>query len=170
MPKRLSTPEFIDKAKDKTLLSWDIQAMEFALSKGLIPIVQGDVIFDAKIGGTIFSTETIFQFLSEKLHPKKILLAGLDRGVYTNLSTKSDIIPLVTPTNFEEIRSVLSGAKTADVTGGMLSKVQLMLDLVQSQASLEAQIFSGREPGNIRSALAGKLLGTLVKETDTVSH
>lgn len=153
-------------ANNKTITSWDINPMKSALGHKLIPIVQGDVIFDSNIGGTIFSTERIFQFLSEKLNPTRILLAGLDKGVYTDPSAKDDIIHLITPANYKEFQSSLSGAKTVDVTGGMLSKVQLMLDLVKSQPLLQVQIFSGLESGNINKAFAGETLGTLIKAFD----
>ena len=49
-----------------------------------------------------------------------------------------------------------------DVTGGMKSKVAEMLALVQAVPGLTVRIFSGEEPGNIRMALAGESLGTLI--------
>jgi isopentenyl phosphate kinase len=51
----------------------------------------------------------------------------------------------------------------ADVTGGMESKVRLMLDLAAENSALTIQIFSGTEPGNIVRALTGEVLGTLIK-------
>jgi len=50
----------------------------------------------------------------------------------------------------------------ADVTGGMESKVNQMLELVQKNPKLTVQIFSGAEPGNIVRALTGEMLGTLI--------
>jgi isopentenyl phosphate kinase len=149
-------------AKNKEFSSWDIRPLKFALSQGLIPLVQGDVIFDAEIGGTIFSTEKSFQYLSEKLHPIRILLAGLDKGVYKNAINKNDIFSKITPENFNQISSTLSGSAAVDVTGGMIAKVRLMLALVERQPSLQIQIFSGFIPGNIKRALNGENLGTLI--------
>jgi len=147
---------------NKILKSWDIQPLKFALTHHLIPIVQGDVIFDTVLGGTIFSTEQVFQHLAQELYPSRILLAGADPGVYRAPGKTEDIIDLITPANFGKILPALSGAKTPDVTGGMLVKVELMLSLVKENPRLKVQIFSGVEPGNIRMVLAGEKIGTLI--------
>jgi isopentenyl phosphate kinase len=42
----------------------------------------------------------------------------------------------------------------------MEAKVKEMLDLVQENAGLKVQIFSGTNPGNVMRALKGELLGT----------
>ena len=149
-------------ARDRNFEQWDIEPLKKALSHNLIPVVYGDVIFDNQIGGTIFSTEKLFQHLSRQLIPDRILLAGLDQGVFKDFNRQEHIIAKITPSDFQEIRSSLSGAQTADVTGGMLTKVQLMLELVESQPGLQVRIFSGYDPGNIKKALSGKALGTLL--------
>lgn len=149
-------------ADNKEFASWDIRPIKFALSQGLIPLVQGDVIFDTKIGGTIFSTEKSFEYLAKILSPSRILLAGLDKGVYKDISNQNDIYKQITPRNIKEIRSTLSGSDAVDVTGGMIAKVKLMLAMVQDHPSLQVQIFSGLEPGNIKKALDGDVLGTLI--------
>jgi isopentenyl phosphate kinase len=150
-------------AENKQFSSWDLHPIRFALSQGLIPLVQGDVIFDTGIGGTIFSTEKCFQYLSKYLHPQKILLVGIDKGVYKDVSEKNEVFSLITPTIFKEIQSIISGSDAVDVTGGMIAKVELMLAIVQEQNDLQAQIFSGEVPGNIIKALQGQILGTLIR-------
>ena len=149
-------------AENHTVRSWDIAPLKAALSHNLIPVVQGDVIFDKTIGGTIFSTENIFQFLAEILHPRRILLAGLDPGVYRQPSQSHEIIDSISTENIEHILPALSGAGSPDVTGGMASKVRSMFELVQSNPSLEVLIFSGMQPGNIEKAIRGENLGTLI--------
>lgn len=149
-------------ADNKEFASWDTRPIDFALSQGLIPLVQGDVIFDIKIGGTIFSTEKSFEYLAKILSPSRILLAGLDKGVYKDISNQNDVYRKITPKNFDEIKSTLFGSDAVDVTGGMIAKVELMLAMVQVHPSLQVQIFSGLEPGNIKKALNGNVLGTLI--------
>ena len=150
-------------AEDKEFKHWDIHPIEFTLSQSLIPLVQGDVIFDTEIGGTIFSTEKSFQYLSKKMLPSKILLAGIDKGVYKDPRNKNEIISMITPSNYYKIRSNLSGSGSVDVTGGMIAKVELMLSLVREQPSLQVQIFSGLEPGNVKKVLNGEVLGSLIQ-------
>ena len=149
-------------ANHHTIQKWEMHPIKLALAHDLIPIVQGDVVFDTEIGGTILSTEQIFQFLADELQPQKILLAGLDQGVYRNPEHPQEIIPHITPAILDEVLPVISGAKTADVTGGMLEKVKLMLALVEQIPTLKIQILSGATPGNIRKALLGETFGTLI--------
>jgi isopentenyl phosphate kinase len=142
--------------------SWDIRPIQMALSHKLIPIVQGDVIFDRQMGGTILSTEQIFFYLSTQLSPSRILLAGIEEGVYQNPNHPKDIIPHITPTNIEKVLPFLSDLNTIDVTGGMYSKVQVMVSLVKQYPHLQVQIFSGVEPGHIFKALKGESIGTCI--------
>jgi isopentenyl phosphate kinase len=149
-------------SKDRELSSWDLQPMELALSHNLIPVVQGDVIFDSTIGGTIFSTEKIFQYICSQLHPERILLAGIEEGVYSNPQEPENVYPKITPSNFDGIRFAISGSQAADVTGGMLTKVEMMLTLVEKDRELRIQIFSGLKSDNIKKALSGESLGTII--------
>jgi isopentenyl phosphate kinase len=63
---------------------------------------------------------------------------------------------------FNEISSGVGKASGADVTGGMQSKVQQMLTLVEQVPGLQAQIFSGEGDDNLEKALKGEHIGTLV--------
>ena len=149
-------------AKDQTPIHWDIQPLTLALKQGLIPVVQGDVVFDLALGGTIFSTEQVFAFLAPLLKPARILLAGVEMGVYTNPEEPEKIIDRITPETLHAIQPMLSGSAAADVTGGMLSKVQEMLALLEALPDLKIRIFSGVVEGNIRRGLDGEHLGTQI--------
>ena len=149
-------------ARDRKIHHWDIYPIENALSHHLIPLVQGDVIFDETQGGTIFSTEQIFSYLSQALRPKRILLAGQDPGVYQDPEQKKAIISHITPGNIGNIMPSLAGSEAVDVTGGMAGKIHWMLSLVKSQPDLQVQVFSGAEPGKIYQALLGKPFGTQI--------
>lgn len=149
-------------ARDHSVMDWDTSPLRSALSHNLIPVVMGDVVFDTLRGGTILSTEQIFTHLSREYVPQRILLAGLDAGVYLGSDLLAEIIPQITPANINTFLPSLSGSNAADVTGGMLSKVQLMLSIINANPSVEIQIFSGLEPGNVNKALNGEVLGTLI--------
>ncbi len=149
-------------AKDGKLQSWDISPLKTALSHNLIPVVYGDVIFDTAMGGTIFSTEKIFQYLADVLHPQRILLAGSDPGVYVHPGKSDEIVKHISSKTINQILPALSGSENADVTGGMAAKVHLMLEILQKHPDIEVLIFSGLTPGNIQCALQGENLGTLI--------
>ncbi len=149
-------------ARDGQVASWDVAPLRAALTAGLLPIIHGDVCFDLVRGGTILSTEDLFEYLAKQLSPTRILLAGLEEGVWQDYPTCKKLVPEITPENSNFVASFLGESAGIDVTGGMASKVQQSLALSQDVPGIEIQIFSGEEPGNLYQALSGTRLGTLI--------
>lgn len=147
-------------AQDGALLAWDVRPLEAALRAGLLPVVYGDVIFDARRGGTIFSTEDLFDHLAHILQPRRILLAGIEPGVWADYPACTRLVDEITPHSLAQYLPSLSGAQAADVTGGMQSKVLQSMRLVEQIAGLEVLIFSGEETGLVQQALLGESPGT----------
>ncbi len=148
--------------RDGGLIQFNMEPVLMALSARLIPIIYGDIAFDTQRGGTIISTEEIMSFLSDKLQPSWLLLAGETAGVY---DVKGKIIPIISPENFETIRPALGGSRGTDVTGGMATKVESMLELVKRQPNLQIRVFSGLVPDSVEKGLAGESTvgGTLIR-------
>lgn len=146
--------------------SLSTQTIVQALRHRLVPLVYGDVAFDQVRGGTIISTEEIFTYLVGELQPTWLLLAGETNGVYDETGAT---IPLITLDNFEQIKGALGGSRGTDVTGGMASKVQAMLNLTQAHPGLAILIFSGLFAGNIAQALLDpmKIRGTVLQGTNS---
>ena len=130
-----------------------------ALESGLVPVVYGDAVFDRTRGGGIASTEMVFSALAHTLHPSRILLAGIEPGVYADYPARATLLPRIRIAEWETLRRTLEGSEHPDVTGGMLSKVHSMLELVGGQGDLKALVFSGAVEGNVRRALAGEDAG-----------
>jgi len=147
---------------DGRVAAWDLAPLQAALDAGLIPVIHGDVIFDLARGGTILSTEELFEHLARQLHPSRVLLAGLEKGVWADYPACNSLIAEITPENLEEIVPALGGSNATDVTGGMHSKVQQSLALAQEIPGLEILIFSGEDPGAVKRALEGLRVGTCV--------
>jgi isopentenyl phosphate kinase len=142
---------------------WDTTPIRMTLAAGIVPVIFGDTVFDEVRGGTILSTEDLFQHLTRALHPERILLAGLEAAVWADFPARTKIIETITPASFHEIKEGVGKSHGADVTGGMESKVRQMLDLVEGNPDLKIHIFSGVEPGNIVRALTGETLGTVIQ-------
>lgn len=149
-------------AEKQKIKNWEISPIKQALQSHLIPVIYGDVIFDLIQGGTILSTEELFFYLAPHLHPKKILIAGIEEGVWETFPDRKKLIRKITRTNFSKIKQSLTGSTAIDVTGGMLTKVATMLSLVNQMPSLEVMIFSGDKPKNIINALIGQTQGTTI--------
>lgn len=150
---------------NRQIESWGIEPLKLALSHGIIPVVQGDVIFDASLGGTILSTEAVFQYLAKILQPQEILIAGLEEGVYRDLHNPDEIVHTITPTNITEVLHGLTSSQAVDVTGGMLTKVKMMITLIEDNPALKVHIFSGAKPMNLYRALTGEKFGTLIADS-----
>ena len=141
---------------------WETTPIRMALSAHIVPVIFGDVVFDEIRGGTILSTEDLFMHLARALSPERILLAGLESAVWEDFPARTKKIDRITPSTFYAISDGIGKSTSADVTGGMESKVKHMLELVENNSELTIQVFSGREPGYIVRALTGETLGTVI--------
>lgn len=151
------------------LLHLEVRPLCHLLAHALVPMVCGDVAIDELRGCTIISTEQIFRYLAPRLLPQRILLAGQVAGVYTAdplLDESARLIEKISPRNFAQVERLLAGSYGIDVTGGMLSKVRLMYELVCRQPSLTVRIFSGLRADLIERALLEDMgEGTLIHGT-----
>jgi isopentenyl phosphate kinase len=148
--------------KDGQIASWDLSSINTCLETGLLPVVFGDVAFDSYRGGTILSTEDIFDYLALHLKPTRVLYAGIERGVWADYPQCKKIITEITPSNLPQYMKALGGSAAVDVTGGMASKVQQGMALVQKFPGLEVLIFSGNIPETIQNTLSGINMGTIL--------
>ncbi|MFQ5942176.1 MAG: isopentenyl phosphate kinase [Anaerolineales bacterium] len=131
-----------------------------ALNSGQLPVVQGDIVFDRGWGAAILSTEKIMTHLAPELKPERILLAGIEEGVYEHYPARDRVMPEISAAQIADID--LEGADATDVTGGMAHKVEQALELARSMPEIEVRIFSGASSGNLQGALLGYALGTRV--------
>jgi isopentenyl phosphate kinase len=146
--------------RDAVIQEMALQPIEAAISGSVIPLVYGDVAIDTVRGGTIASTETIFTYLVQNLPVSRVLILGEVAGVY---DAEGKVIPEITPASLSSIRHVLGGSAGTDVTGGMLTKVQDMVALVEQVPGLKVWIMDGAQPDNLRRALLEESqFGTLI--------
>ena len=156
------SPSATTLAADGHVTAYSLDGIKSALANGLIPVIHGDVVFDTARGGTILSTEELFVHLAEHLSAARILLAGLEPGVWADFPICSALVSLITPVTLPEIEGKLRGSAAVDVTGGMFQKVMSMLELVKQVEGLEVSIFSGEDEQVLVAALDGEEAGTLI--------
>ncbi len=173
LPALAFPPSAAVTARDGRVEGWDLAPLRAALDAGLLPVVYGDVAFDAGRGGTILSTEDLFEYLAGQLRPKRLLLAGLEPGVWADFPACTRLASEITLQTLGEIEAGLGGSAAADVTGGMRSKVLSALALAQDIPGLETLIFSAEAPGTLQRALLGERVGTVIhagKKEGSTSH
>jgi isopentenyl phosphate kinase len=144
------------RCHDGRIVAGPEETISLALAKGLAPVIFGDVALDRVRGGTIASTEEIFDWLAAHLLPERIVLAGEVDGIYTADPLRDPSaarIPQLTPATLAEIQRGLGGSHGVDVTGGMAAKAAQVLALVRRYPQLEVILCSGLEAGNVQAAL-----------------
>ncbi len=139
---------------------WDLGPLRAALDAGLVPVVYGDVIFDEERGGTILSTEDLFAYLARHLRPRRILLAGLEAGVWEDFPARTRLVRRITLDAYRAGAVRAQASAWVDVTGGMAAKLELMFALIGEMPNLTAHIFSAEESGNLLRALRREEVGT----------
>ena len=138
--------------------------IEEALKQGLIPVIYGDGIWDIAQKTTIFSGETSLNFICRQLQTrnfetKKIIqLCNVD-GV---LDKEKNVIPEITKQNWGDIKNNITSLEVADVTGGMMHKVEDALELAKH--NIETTIINGNAVVSVKDALEGKnVKGTVIR-------
>ena len=149
---------------NRKVIHHNIVVLRKALDVHLLPVVHGDVAFDESLGGTILSTEDVFAFLVEQFSPTRILLAGIEAGVWEDFPARIKLVKQIQLSDYEKMRAGIVGSASTDVTGGMKAKVEEMLELVKKNKGLSVQIFSAEEKGFLTRALNGENVGTLLIE------
>ena len=143
-------PSSLIKSASGNIVEMQTSLISQALERGLIPLVHGDVALDSQIGGTIISTERIFVHLAKSLPVSRIILLGEVDGV---LDVDGSVISSITAASFPSLKPVMGRASGVDVTGGMLQKVEEMLNLVAAHPGLEVVIANGRQPNALTNLI-----------------
>jgi isopentenyl phosphate kinase len=142
--------------REGNLVHLQTAPLEEALRRGLVPVVYGDVSFDAAQGSAIISTEQIFAYLGARLKPARVILAALVDGVFTAdplRDTGTRLVKAISVSRLGEVERLLAGSPDTDVTGGMLSKVLIMSRLIEMHPALTVRIISGEREGLVKKAL-----------------
>lgn len=131
----------------------------------LVPVLHGDVVLDEAQQVSISSTEAIFEYLTPRLGPQRIVLIG-EAGVFTADPRRDPDAVRITQINAANIETVLAqtgASHGTDVTGGMAAKVAHMWRLVQAVPGLVVQLV-GTDPTALRQALRGEPVveGTII--------
>jgi isopentenyl phosphate kinase len=154
-------------AEGGRLVQWHTMNILRALERGLVPVIHGDVAFDAIQGSAIVSTEQLLIYLAgiPEICPDRIILVG-ESGVYTADPRADPHAERIARIDAGNIADVLRGAGAShgvDVTGGMRAKVELMWRLVEATPGLSVQLI-GPAPGLLARALLGEAdgKGTLI--------
>jgi len=123
-----------------------------AIDKGIIPIVYGDNVLTNKNEFYLLSTEDIFEILSRKIMPKKIIFVS-DTLPYL---IKNGIKEYLTKINKQVLKRIKEYEnENFDVTGGMLQKLRSAIN-ISKNAGAKVIIVNGNENSSLKDVLFGK--------------
>lgn len=139
-----------------------LDPIRMALKLGVIPVPYGDVSLDTKIGCSIVSTERILDFIARDMGASRIVIAGVEDGVWKDFPARRKMASEITPENYADVVGSLQGSESVDVTGGMRHKVERALSLAE-ETGISTQIVNGLAEGRLKEAMLGKKVsGTVV--------
>jgi|YNPNPStandDraft_1061719.scaffolds.fasta_scaffold10702_2 isopentenyl phosphate kinase len=139
----------------------DLEAARGLLHWGLVPVFYGVPTYDRIRGCSILSGDRIAPYIGVCLGASTILHGTNVRGVYTDdphRNPRAEFIERIDSRTIDALEHCLKSSSAPDVTGGMHTKVRELCE-----AGIPAQIFDALTPGNVRRALQGEIVGTLVQ-------
>lgn len=124
-------------------------------SRGLLPVLHGDVAIDLSRGSGIVSGDQIVSYLAERLRANRVVLGTDVDGIICEGRTLKEI-------SRQDLGAFDIGCGPGvDITGGMRGKLWELLDL--ADRGITSEIFNAVRPGNIKRVLLGEHLGTIVR-------
>ncbi len=144
--------------KNRRIESMYLDNIKLMIDKGFIPILHGDVVMDLELGACVLSGDQIVPYLAKELGITRLGLGSAENGV---LDKDGKTVPEITPGKFEYFKQYIRGSESTDVTGGMLGKVQELLELSE-MSCITSYIFNAGKENNIYRFLNGESIGTRI--------
>lgn len=138
-------------AKGK-LHSFNMESIRAALSKGIIPVLHGDMVFDTQWGLSVCSGDVLVAHLSQNIGAKNIFFASDVNGIFTSdphLSKKATLIKKISLDEITSGKISLGVSHNVDVTGGLSKKFSLFRKNLAPRLK-NVYLFNGLHPKNFR--------------------
>ncbi len=161
----VSPSSFIITKRDR-IHNFNAAVLIHLLELGFVPVLFGDAVLDEELGFTILSGDQLVALIATRFKARKIVIGVDVAGLHTS-DPKGDspaaLIPSITLQGLQATLNNVGGAKTTDVTGGMVGKIQELLPAVT--AGIPAIIVNATEDGNVYKALKGEnVTGTKIEK------
>jgi isopentenyl phosphate kinase len=143
------------------LVSLDTEAVRGLLAVGMVPVLNGVPAFDRAQGCSILSGDQIAGFLYRRLGGRRILHGTDVQGLFTADPSRDPQARFLARLDLggpAGLPDGVTGSSVTDVTGGMRRKLEEM-----RAARAKGQVFDATVPGNVRRALQGEVVGTLIE-------
>ncbi|MEM2897515.1 MAG: amino acid kinase, partial [Candidatus Bathyarchaeia archaeon] len=140
------------------------EPIKMILNLNITPLLSGDIVPDYEKGFSIISGDQIAIELALRLGAKMVIFGCDVDGIFTKDPKKNkdaEIISIIKPSMFKEIARMISIHPCADVTHGMLGKLEESMRLAKK--GIETVILNLSKPGNLKNFIEGeKILCTRI--------
>lgn len=129
-----------------------------------MPVLYGDAVFDSDLGFTILSGDQVAAALAIQLNSERIIMGIDEDGLYTadpKVNAEAKLIHHIDLYELRAMRQQFEQAKSTDVTGGMLGKIDELTSAIER--GIPSLIVNAAKPKTIYKALKGeKVVGTFM--------
>lgn len=148
------------RSADGDLVSFETAPFEAALEAGLVPVTHGDVVPDETERFAVISGDAFMVELAEALAPERAVFVTDVDGLHDRDPHHHDDAELLAEvTGPGDLRA--TGARGADVTGGMGGKLEALLAIAER---CETWVINGLVEDRLTEVLKGeKVVGTRVR-------
>lgn len=134
-----------------------LDAILSAMDIGLVPVLNGDGVFDRKLKFTILSGDQIAVYLAVRLNAQRLVFAIDVDGVYASNARLGSRVLL--PELSEKTHKTIRYEDSHDVTGGLAAKIEEAFRALEN--GVEVMVVNGLAKGRIEAAVSGqKTVGT----------
>ena len=128
-----------------------LDPIRHALALGVLPLLSGDLVFDASKTFVIFSSDWIPGLLARELPIRRVVMLTDVEGVRERPSDAATRIARVAWHERARVLLAAGPSRQRDISGGMRTKVEALLRL--ADIGVESVICDGRTPENLIPAL-----------------
>jgi isopentenyl phosphate kinase len=137
--------------------SMELKPIKRMVNMGIVPVLYGDAVLDSDKGFAILSGDQLVSSLAVNFGAQRIIMGGDVDGIYTADPKTSSSAKLIKRVTLEELKTQkheIEGAKSTDVTGGMLGKMRELVPAIE--ANIQTLIVNATKPLRVYKALRGE--------------
>ena len=138
-----------------------LDSLDGYLSKGMVPLIGGDMIFDRIMGWSVGSGDQIAALISNRLHANNLIFASDVPGVFNSDPKVNDDAELINEIKLDRLESLIQlmgKSKSRDASGNMVGKLRTINVLRNDiRDGLNVNMISMVNPGNLIALLKKEL-------------
>ena len=160
------TPSSCILTENGRIRSFEDTPMRMLLSTGLLPVLYGDTVMDAKLGFTVLSGDQLVSVLATTLNAQRIIIGADVDGLFDSdpkIEKTARKFAHLTLNELKQLQRNVGKSTACDVTGGMFGKIGELLPALER--GIPVTIVNATKPSQVYKALKRETVeGTLIEK------